>query len=123
VADQIDDPTALPSEWRSRAVRLREWGASEQVARAWEKAAAEVEQVLRRWDRATLTLTEAAQESGYSADHLGQLVRDGEIPNAGRPGAPRIRRADLPVKSSPSPEPHPSTTPDVDVTSIAEGLR
>ncbi len=29
---------------------------------------------------------EAARRSGYYADHLGRLVRDGKIPNAGRPG-------------------------------------
>jgi hypothetical protein len=45
-----------------------------------------------------LTLTEAADRSGYSIDHLGRLIRDGTIPNAGRPGAPRIRRGDLPQK-------------------------
>ncbi len=45
-----------------------------------------------------LTLTEAANCSGYSTDHLGRLIRDGTIPNAGRPSAPRIRRRDLPQK-------------------------
>jgi len=48
----------------------------------------------------TLNLQQASQESGYSADHLGRLVREGKIPNAGRPNAPRIRRADLPRKAS-----------------------
>ncbi len=47
-----------------------------------------------------LNLQEAARESGYSADHLGRLVREGRISNAGRPNAPRIRRADLPRKAS-----------------------
>ncbi len=46
-----------------------------------------------------LTLTEAAEESGFSADHLGRLVHDGKIPNAGRPGAPRISRRHLPRKT------------------------
>lgn len=122
--DPISDPKRLPSAWRSRAANLREWGAPEATARVWEKAAAEVEQVLRRWDRTTLTLREAARESGYSADHLGALVREGEIPNAGRKGAPRIRRADLPVKApSSSPEGRPSEKEDPDVTSIADALR
>ena len=35
-------------------------------------------------DEATLTLTDAARESGYSTDHLGC---DGKFPNAGGPGA------------------------------------
>ena len=37
----------------------------------------------RKRDETTLSLVEAARESGYSADHLGRLVRDGRIPNAG----------------------------------------
>ena len=48
----------------------------------------------------TLNLQEAAAESGFSADHLGALVRQGKIPNVGRPKAPRIRRSDLPQKAS-----------------------
>ena len=49
-----------------------------------------------------LTLVEAAEESGFSADHLGRLVRSGSLPNAGRPNAPRIRRRDLPRKPLPA---------------------
>ncbi len=46
-----------------------------------------------------MNLTQAAEESGYSDDHLGRLVKDGTIPNAGRPGAPLIRRGLLPRKA------------------------
>ena len=45
-----------------------------------------------------LTLAEAAQESGYSVDHLERLVREGKISNAGRRGKPMIRRSDLPIR-------------------------
>jgi hypothetical protein len=45
-----------------------------------------------------LTLTAASALSGYSSDHLSRLIRDGTLPNAGRKGAPRIRRADLPIR-------------------------
>ncbi len=45
-----------------------------------------------------MTVAEAALESGLSEDHLRHGVADGKIPNAGRKGAPRIRRADLPLK-------------------------
>jgi len=44
------------------------------------------------------TLKEAARKSGYSQAHLGRLVRNGRIPNAGRPRAPRIRLGDVPCK-------------------------
>ena len=46
-----------------------------------------------------LTLGEAAAVSGYSRAHLGRLVREGKIPNAGRPNAPCIHQLDLPRKS------------------------
>jgi hypothetical protein len=47
-------------------------------------------------DDEPLSLREAAAASGYSEDHLARLVRQERIPNAGRRGAPRIRRGDLP---------------------------
>ena len=37
---------------------------------------------------------------GYTAAHLSELIRQGRIPNAGRIGAPRIRRADLSIKTT-----------------------
>ena len=65
---------------------------------ALEACAAKLESALRRRDDAALTLTEAAATSGYSASRLGRLVREGRIPNAGRPGAPRITLGNLPRK-------------------------
>jgi hypothetical protein len=46
----------------------------------------------------SLSLTEAAELSGYSAGHLGRLVKRGTIPNAGRPKAPRVCATNLPRK-------------------------
>ena len=88
----------LPATWRTQAKALRRYG-GETPAVALESCAAELEATLRERDETTLSLTEAARESGYSADHLGRLVRDGRIPNAGRPGAPRIARRHLPRKT------------------------
>ena len=88
----------LPTTWRKQARTLREYG-GETPAVAIESCAAQLEEALRENDEATLTLTDAARESGYSTDHLGRLVREGKIPNAGRPGAPRIARRHLPRKT------------------------
>lgn len=98
---RLDD---LPVEWRSTARLFRE---HEQAATAvaYEKCAETLEEVLSREREAPLTLPEAAAESGYSADHLGRLVRQGKIPNAGRPGAPRIARGDLPIRAQTPPLP------------------
>ena len=88
----------LPGTWRRQAKALRRYG-GETPAIALESCAAELEATLSDRDETTYSLVEAAHESGYSADHLGRLVRDGKIPNAGRPGAPRIARRDLPRKA------------------------
>jgi len=89
---------ALPGTWRKRAKALRRYG-SESPAVALERCAAELEDTIAERDETTFSLVEASRESGYSADHLGRLVRDGKIPNAGRRGAPRIARRHLPRKA------------------------
>ena len=95
-----DRPTveALPADWRRQAKSLRRYG-GETPATAIERCAADLEATLVERDETTFSLVEASRESGYSADHLGRLVRDGKIPNAGRPGAPRIALKDLPRKA------------------------
>ncbi len=89
---------ALPGTWRRRAKALRRYGV-ETPATALERCAAELEDTIAERDETTFSLVEASRESGYSADHLGRLVRDGKIPNSGRPGAPRIARRHLPRKA------------------------
>jgi hypothetical protein len=93
----IQDIQDLVAEWRAVATMLREYGAEAQ-AHALERCATELEDGLRERAVETLSLQESAIESGYSADHLGRLVREGKIPNVGRKGAPRLRRADLPIR-------------------------
>ncbi len=88
----------LPGAWRKQAKTLRQYG-GETPAVALEACAAQLEATLMERGETTLSLTDAARESGYSADHLGRLVRDGKIPNAGRPGAPRIALSHLPRKT------------------------
>ena len=105
---------ALPGTWRRRAKALRRYG-SEPPAVALERCAAELEDTIAERDETTFSLVEASRESGYSADHLGRLVRDGKIPNAGRPGAPRIARRHLPRKAH-----MPATPPLVETASRRE---
>lgn len=87
----------LPDDWRAQAENLRKFGAEPQAI-ALTRAADELEAVLSRAADEQLTLEQAELESGYTRDHLRHLVASGEIPNAGRKGSPRIRRADLPRK-------------------------
>ena len=117
----------LPANWRMQAKALRRYG-GQTPAVAIERCADELEATLVERDETTFSLVEAARESGYSADHLGRLVRDGKIPNAGRPGAPRIARNDLPRKADVQTEPRLARKPPLDelsnrqiVQSIIEG--
>ncbi|WP_420447596.1 hypothetical protein [Candidatus Palauibacter sp.] len=103
-----DPPTveALPADWRKKAKSLRRYG-GETPATAIERCADDLEATLVERDETTFSLVEASRESGYTATHLGRLVRDGKIPNAGRPGAPRIALKDLPRKAHVPAEPQP----------------
>lgn len=90
-------PSALAASWRQDADVLDRNGA-EQLARVCRTHADELEAALRSVADDALDLATASRESGYSPDRLRHLVADGALPNAGRKGAPRIRRGDLPVK-------------------------
>ncbi len=74
------------------------WACALAVTLEW--CARQLEEALREQDDRLLNLKEAAQLSGYTADHLGRMVRDGEIPNAGRSNAPKIQPRDLPKKAN-----------------------
>ena len=100
--DRTLSPGGLPTAWRGRAQFLDDFG-DPNSARLWQLAAAELDQALQAHGEATLTLVEAAAVSGYTPDHIGSLVRSGKLPNHGRPNAPRVRRADLPIRQARSP--------------------
>lgn len=87
---------ALADEWREKAEDLRQYGADAQ-AQTLEAAADDLEERVAAIRLQTLTLREAAEESGYSYSRLQEMVGD-ELENVGEPGAPRVRRGDLPRK-------------------------
>ena len=88
----------LATRWRAKARELRRVEAGGQAA-ALSVAADDLEAMIACAGEELLSLTSAARESGYSADHLGRAVRRGTIANAGRENAPKIRRADVPLKT------------------------
>ena len=93
-------PADLALEWLKLADQQDQLGAPSQAS-TLRYCADQLETGLKAEDATLLTLQEAAAESGFSPDHLGRLVREGKIPNAGRPGAPQIARRDLPIKLKP----------------------
>ena len=60
-----------------------------------ESYASDLEQRLREWLDELLTLEGAAGEVGTTYDAIRKRIARGDLPNSGRQGAPRIRRADL----------------------------
>jgi hypothetical protein len=86
--------------WRAEGQRLKRLGALVDAGKLLDEVLGDAEALFEAEDNDVLTLTAAADESGYSADHLGRLVREGLVRNAGRKNAPKIRRADLPRKPS-----------------------
>jgi len=81
--------------WRERRDDWRRLGVTVDGAKLCEEFLGDLESMDASGEE-VLTLVDAALECGYSADHLGRLVREGAIPNSGRPKAPKIRRRDLP---------------------------
>jgi hypothetical protein len=90
-------PRELAAQWRADADVLDRHGAT-QLASTCRAHADALDAALRSEADDVLDLTTAAQLSGYSPDRLRHKVAAGEIPNAGRKGAPRVRRGDLPTK-------------------------
>ncbi len=85
---------ALVSEWRTEAALLEHRGL-EGEARLIESFARDLEGRLREWLAESLTLEEAAGEVGTTYDAIRKRIARGGLPNAGRQGSPKIRRADL----------------------------
>lgn len=102
------------AKWEHEAEVLLRREALINGATLCEELLRDVRELLAEESERLLSLSEAAKASGYSADHLGRLVRSGTIPNAGRPNAPRLRYGDLPRKPAQvakrGPQPyHPDT--------------
>ena len=97
----------LARTWRSSAQQHRDTASSgppstaqflNNLADITDGFAAALQAAVIAWENQTLTIKEAAQESGYSQEALRRAIRNGGLPNAGRKHSPRIRRVDLPRK-------------------------
>ncbi len=91
-------PDAFAHKWTSRRDDFQALGVLVDGARICDEVLVDFGKVLETESNAALTLGEAAARSGYSAGHLGRLVRQGKIPNAGHPRSPRVRVVDLPAR-------------------------
>ncbi|MFL5561148.1 MAG: hypothetical protein ACJ79K_06715 [Gemmatimonadaceae bacterium] len=90
---------ALATKWSDEAIVLGKRG-DERGSRLLDALARELVEAVELENEQPLTLRDASKYSGYSEDHLGRLVRHGKLENVGRPGAPRVRRRNVPKKAT-----------------------
>lgn len=84
--------------WQDRRAAMLQFGGLQDGTKIIDEMLADFEEVLRNTSDEVLNLTQAAAESGYTADHLGRLANEGKIVTVGRKHARKIRRGDLPRK-------------------------
>ena len=84
----------LLDRWHSEAELFRRRG-QPHLADLAESYATDLSAAVREFRLATLTLAEAAAETGLKYDTIQKKVANGEVANVGRRGAPRVRRCDL----------------------------
>ena len=75
--------------------RFQEVVAKPLEERARFSYAADLEERLREWWLEELTIEDAATELGVNYDAMRKRLANGSTTNAGRKGAPRVRRCDL----------------------------
>lgn len=90
----------LVQKWTDEANHLRDRYGLETAARICEAHVNELEAAVVASKSEILTVTQAAEESGYSEQHLRALIAEGRVANAGQKGRPRIRRSELPHKAN-----------------------
>ena len=78
----MDDLQRALADVRAKARELREAFGDEPRARAIEWAAERIEAGIKSDGDRLVSLRQAAGMSGYSAEHLARLVREGKIPDA-----------------------------------------
>lgn len=93
----MEKVVALTEKWKEEARVLCRRG-DVRGGQLLTDVARELAEAIRTDQEQPLTLKEAADFSGYSADHLGRLIREGKLTNVGREGAPRVRRHEVPRK-------------------------
>lgn len=81
---------------------LRERYGLDALAQLCETHVSELSAAVARHHSELLTLSAAADYSGYSTSHLRALVANGTLTNVGRKGSPRLLQGELPQKAPPN---------------------
>ena len=86
----------MRDKWIARRDELGKLAATVLGAALCEEVLADLEVLLKGEASEILTIGGAAKRSGYSADHIGRLIREGKLTNVGRKHAPRVLACELP---------------------------
>jgi len=89
---------SLAALWRAEATEARERYAAEGAARSLERCALALESALDAQAGELLPLERAADLSGYNADSLRRMAREGKLPTERRGRRLYFRAGDLPRK-------------------------
>lgn len=112
--ETITDEDAALDWWeRKFAVACEELGVQVNAAALVRNLVSCLREIRRASLDRTLSLTEAANEIGFSAKQVGRWVRGGKVENVGTSTAPRVRRGDI-INRRKKPLPQPSPVRIVD---------
>ncbi len=100
-AAAASDLSDLVQKWSRDRDILAQFGCQVDGAKLLDALLLDLAKVDRSGRSEILTLPEAARETGYTVDHIGRLVREGRLTNAGRHHAPRVIRGELPTNRRP----------------------
>jgi hypothetical protein len=92
--------SALIETWTREAAQARERFGLASHAHLILTHVEDLEAAISETNDELLSLTDAGSETGYSASHLGRLVKAGTLTNHGTQSRPKVRRGDLPMKRS-----------------------
>ena len=112
-------PADFERKWSAQLERFRQLDAHVRGATVCEEVLTDFRAVQLALSDELLNLDQAAEESGYSVDHLSRLVRSGKLPDRRTPGSHGrivLRRSDLPHK------PKARHSRDADVHDLASRL-
>ncbi len=107
--DEITDEDAALDWWEQTfAASCSELGVQADAAALVRSVVSSLREIRQASLERTLSLTEAAQETGYSPKQVSRWLKSGQIENAGSKVAPRVRRRDLlHRRKRPLPRPSP----------------
>ncbi len=98
------DLKPLIERWHAKADSFRPYVPA--FAKLIDDLLVDLREFAEQYRLEALTLTQAADASGYSRDQIRRYLEQGKLENVGGPGAPRVRRGDLPRKAG---KPSPTT--------------